>query len=337
MDKEWVRRSVEGALEGIYGAPHGSVAEVVEATFAPAPTLQFRGHRDLHPLFGCVQGGEGVRKHFEAFFAAVEVTRFNKQFVVVDGLGASAHYDAQFRMKGSGSTCDLELVALVDLDLDGRLRDLKLYFDTATFLKAVTAPNASFTDVRAELPHPAFDPDSRASGGAAMARVYDAFLKLGAGQATWEEFYDLFADDMEVAFKANVDVVPYAGQYAGKEGFQRFFRNLFSIFSVGTMDFAKVYAEGNQADCWLQEPHYYANPDGSKRYLEIHIVQSWRVDERGKMHLFKSYNDSAWLDEAFKASRVYGTHYGYPEGYPQEEVAHGHDVEELAPAPTGSP
>ncbi len=35
------------------------------------------------------------------------------------------------------------------------------------------------------------------------------------------------------------------------------------------------------------------------------------------MQLFKSYNDSNWLDETLFASEVYKTHYGYPADYPK--------------------
>lgn len=326
VDKSWVRDATEGALGAIYGLKDPSAEEVesmVGRAFGGSPVLQFPGFRELNPLFGLVQGTENVKEHLKGFYDAVEVVRFEKQFIVVDGFGASAHYEAEFRMKGSGSVFECELVALVDLDMEGRVRALKLYFDTASFLKAFGTPNSRFSDAREELAHPAFDPESKVYAGAVQSNVYNTFLKVGAGQATWDEFWSLWADDMETVFKSNVDLLPYAGRYSGKEGFQQWIQDLFSIWSLNSFNFTETYAEGNQADFAMHELHYYTNPDGSKRYLDVYIVQSWRADESGKIHLFKSYNDSAWLDETYKASEVYKTHYGYPEDYASGEELRG--------------
>ena len=41
------------------------------------------------------------------------------------------------------------------------------------------------------------------------------------------------------------------------------------------------------------------------------------MDEKGKVELFKSYNDSSWFDETYYASEVYKGHYGYPADYPK--------------------
>lgn len=253
----------------------------------------------------------------------MEVVRFDKQFIMVDGFGASAHYEAEFRMKGSGSVLECEVIALVDLDMAGRIRALKLYFDTASFLKAVGAQDERFSDVRGHLPHPAFDPGSERYAGSILSNAYDTFARVGGGEASWEEFFSLFADDMEVVFKSNVDLIPYAGQYSGREGFQRWIQDLFSIWSLNAFNFTGIYAEGNQADFAMHELHYYTNPDGSRRFLDVYIVQSWRVNEEGKIHLFKSYNDSAWLDETYKASEAYKKHYGYPAGYAGGEELRG--------------
>lgn len=130
-----------------------------------------------------------------------------------------------------------------------------------------------------------------------------------------------FSPDVEVVFKSNVDVLPYAGHYAGPEGIQGFFARLFSAFSMGTMDFHRLYAEGDAADFALHEPHYFLNADGSRRYLDIYIVQSWRLDEEGRVRRFTSYNDSAWMDEAFKLSEVYEAHYGTPAGQSLKEAS----------------
>ncbi len=98
--------------------------------------------------------------------------------------------------------------------------------------------------------------------------------------------------------------------------FKQWLKDLFSIWSLNSFNFTNIYAEGNAADYAMHELHYYANPDGSKRYLDVYIVQSVMVDENGKLSLFKSYNDSAWLDETFFASEIYKGHYGYPRDYP---------------------
>ena len=137
------------------------------------------------------------------------------------------------------------------------------------------------------------------------------------GMGKWEDFYGRMSEGIEVVFKSNVDVLPYAGQYPGIPGFKQWLENLFSLWSLNAFNFTKVYTEGNAADFMMHELHYYDNPDGSKRYLDVYIVQSFKVDDQGKVELFKSYNDSSWLDETYFASQVYKEHYGYPDDYPK--------------------
>lgn len=316
VDRNWIADQAQSRVEDVLTLRVDAVDARIGAVFGAAPTLQLPGFPQLSPVFGCSQGRDSVAAHLRRFSEAVEVQVLEHQFTIVDGFAASCHYEARFAMRESGATYELELLALVDLDRDGRLCSLKVYFDTATFLKALHAEQPqTFTDVRSRMSHPDPDPASTALAGPAQAHVYDMFLRFGAGQLTPEEFFELFADDVEVVFKSNVDVLPYAGQYSGKEGLQEWLRDLFSIWSLNSFNFTRWYAEGNCADMAMHELHYYENPDGSKRYLDVYIVQSWRTDAEGRIKLFTSYNDSAWLDETWRASPVYKRHYGYPEAY----------------------
>ena len=322
MDKESIRNTVEKQIGAIYGLkdPSGEdVERMVDERFSRSPVLQFPGFKELNPLFGCHQGAAKLKEHFKSFYNAIEVVRLEKQFVVVDGFGASAHYGCELRFKESGSVYDFELVALVDLDMEGRARDLKLHFDTSTFMKAVKTPNARFSDVRGVSPHPEIDPESGHYAGGIMSNMYDYFQRLYLGLGSWEDFYALFADDVEVVFKSNVDVIPYAGRYSGKEGLKQWFKNLLSTWSLASFNFTRIHAEGNVADFAMDEQHYYTNPDGSRRYLAVYLVQSWVADKNGKICLFKSYHDSAWLDQTFFASQVYKDYYGYPANYPPKK------------------
>lgn len=320
MDRERIRAAVERNIHAIYGLTNPTPAEIgemVDSAFAQCPTLQFPGFREVHPLFGCVQGRFLVKEHFKSFFAALEVIDLEKQYIIVDGFGADAHYEMELLFRESGSAYRFELLFLVDLDEEGRARDIKLYFDTATFLKAAKMQRGSFKDVREGLPHPEFDPDSTLEAAAIVSELYLAFGMAYAGMGDWEDFYDKMSEDIEVVFKSNVDVLPYAGQYPGKAGFKRWLDDLFSLWSLNAFNFTKVYTEGNAADFMMHELHYYDNPDGTRRYLDVYIVQSFKVDDQGKVQLFKSYNDSNWLDETFFASEVYKEHYGYPADYPR--------------------
>lgn len=317
VDREWVAEQAQAGVERALTVSGGleEVRRGVRETFGVTPTLQLPGFVELSPLFGPSQGEDAVTAQLAAFGAAVEVREIERQFVIVDGFSASCHFETVLAFRHSGAVSELELVALVDLDRQGRLRDLKVYFDTATFLKAQAASGGTFSDVRGRLAHPEIDPDAAVLAGPAQAKAYDTFVRLGSGEATWEEFYALFADDVEIVFKSNVDVLPYAGQYSGKEGLREWFKDLFSIWSLNAFHFTRWYAEGNCADMAMHELHYYENPDGSRRYLDVYIVQSWRCDADGRIHLFTSYNDSAWLDETFRASTPYKQHYGYPADY----------------------
>lgn len=320
MDKEWVRKIAEQQVSAIYGLKNPSedeVSKMVDAHFGPTPILQFPGFRELHPLSGCHQGVVNLRAHYRLFYETIEVQNFKTQFVMVDGFNAAVHGEAEFRFKETGSVFSLEFVALVEPDFDGRVRNLKLFFDTANFLKAAKTSGRNFTDVREKDPHPAFNPDSgQLSGPFSADNLYNTFLQAYTGQAPFEVMFDLMAEGVEVAFKSDVEILPYAGQYSGIDGFKKWFENLFSIWSLCSFNFTRIIAEGNIADFEIHELHYYNNPDGSKRYLDVYIIQSWLIDENGKLHRFKSYHDSAWLVETYKVTDTYKAHYGYPADYP---------------------
>lgn len=322
MDKEWIRKTVEQNINSIYGLKNPGqkdVETIVDKVFTQCPTLQFPGFMEQNPLFGCKQGAFLLKDHYKTFFNTVEVLKLEKQYIIVDGFSADAHYLMKLKFKESGSIYDFELLFLMDIDMEGRVRDIKLYFDTATFLKAVKTQNGTFKDVREKVSHSQFNPNSDLKAGAIVSNAYVNFGLAYYGFGKYEDFYSMLSDGVEVVFKSNVDVLPYAGQYSGPgaSGFENWLKDLFSLWSLNAFNFTKVYTEGNAADFMMHELHYYNNPDGSKRYLDVYIVQCALVKDDGKIELFKSYNDSAWLDETFYASEVYKKHYGYPSDYPK--------------------
>lgn len=322
MDKKWIRETAEKNIGLIYGLKNPTpkaVETMVDTVFTQCPTFQFPGFMELNPLFGCVQGVILLKEHFKNFFNTVEVLSLEKQYIIVDGFSADAHYKMELKFKESESRYEFELLFLMDTDMEGRVRDLKLYFDTATFLKAVKAKKGIFKDVREAVPHTEFKQGSKLKAAALVSEMYVAFGMAYLQGGKWEDFYSKQCDGVEVIFKSNIDVLPYAGQYSGpgQDGFKKWLGDLFSLWSLNAFNFTKVYTEGNAADFMMHELHYYNNPDGTKRYLDVYIVQSFRVNDEGKIEFFKSYNDSAWLDETFFASEVYKQHYGYPADYPR--------------------
>lgn len=318
MDKEWIREKVEEKIEVIYGLKNPTmdeVEEMVNANFSENPTLQFPGFRRQHPLFGCYQGSFLINEHYKGFFSTLEIMELEKEFIIVDGFSADAHYRAKVKFKESGSTFDFEFIALVDLDMKGLVKDIKLYFDTANFLDAFKTPNSEFMDVREGIAHPPFDPNSDIQGGQLMSNFYNLFYEIYTNQRPWDDFWPVISDNFEVVFKSKVGVLPYAGRHVGKDGFKQWFENLFSIWSLESFNFTKIYAEGNTSDAMMHELHRYKNPDGTTRYLDVYIVQSWRYEEGNKLNMFKSFHDSAWLLETLFVTDTYKAHYGYPKDY----------------------
>jgi hypothetical protein len=322
MDRAWIRQHAAEKIKAMYGLKNpstGEIAKMTETVFGPNPILQFPGFRQKNPLFGCHQGHDNINAHYQLFYSIVEVSFLEQQYTLVDGFSASVHCEAEFKFKESGSVFKFELIALVEFDFDGRFRTIKLFFDTANFTKALKNHDSVFSDVREKDPHPKFDPDSRQNAGAVMSTIYNSFLKCYEKQAPYETLWSQMSEEVEVCFKSDVDVLPYAGQYSGKEGFQQWLKDLFSIWSLASFNYTRIFAEGNIADFEIHELHYYNNPDGSRRYLDVYIVQSWLVDETGKLHRFKSYHDSLWLIDVLHITDVYKAHYGYPKDYPPHQ------------------
>lgn len=319
MDKEWVRKVAAEKVNAVYGLKNPSADDVkalLKEHFGPTPVVQFPGFRQIHPLFGCHQSIDVVAMHLSLFYQTIAVEALKVQFVIVDSFSASVHCEAEFHFKENGSVFSLEFVALVEPTLDGRIRTMKLFFDTANFLKAARNPGRKTIDVRGKDPHPEFNPQSKQNCGLFMADFYNRFYLAYTDQIPFETLYESLAEGMEVVFKSDTEMIPYAGQYSGIAGFKQWFKNLFSLWNLCSFNFTRIFAEGNMADFEIHELHYYNNPDGSKRFLDVYIIQSWRCDENGKLHLFKSYHDSNWLVETYLVSEPYKAHYGYPADYP---------------------
>ncbi|MEW5980402.1 MAG: hypothetical protein AB1898_31840 [Acidobacteriota bacterium] len=314
ISKEWVRSTVEKRINAIYGLKNPSPDEVdrmVDRQFSRCPAFQFPGYKPVHPLFGCRQGRAQLKDHYKMFYQCVEMLEFNKQFIVVDGFSASAHYQAKIKLKESASVYDFELIGLVDVDTEERVRDLKLYFDNSTFLKAVNNRNGDFTDVRSVMPRPAFDLNFKMNAAEVISELYDYFDAIRAGKGSLEGLYTKWADDAEISFKSNTDVVPFAGRFSGKEGVRKWFATLVTGWSLATLNFTKIYTEGNTADFAMDEQHYFTNPDGSRRFLSCYIVQSWTVDDARRVRYFQSNHDSSWIENTLLMTQIYRDYYGY--------------------------
>lgn len=179
-----------GAIYGLKKPTDEDIEKMVDTMFSQCPTLQFPGFMELNPLFGCRQGVFLIKDHYKTFYKTVEVLNLEKQYIIVDGFGADAHYMMELKFNDSGSVCEFELLFLMDIDAEGRVRDIKLYFDTATFLKAVKTKNGRFKDVREALPHPEFNPASSLKAGAIVSSVYNTFGRAYLGLGKWEDFFD---------------------------------------------------------------------------------------------------------------------------------------------------
>ena len=65
--KKTIRKAVEKNIHAIYGLKDPTTAvieEMVASVFTQCPTLNFPGFREVHPLFGCVQGVFLVKEHY---------------------------------------------------------------------------------------------------------------------------------------------------------------------------------------------------------------------------------------------------------------------------------
>ncbi|HWR72517.1 MAG TPA: nuclear transport factor 2 family protein, partial [Nitrospirota bacterium] len=231
------------------------------------------------PFAGLYSGRDEILHLFEDYFAAVRIREYHFQYRLIDGDYVSWHFRLVADVPSTGKTFDAEFTHVWQFD-GGRPVFCRSYYDTQLLVEAFTAGGPTWLMDRQNL-NDDFEVRRTPYDIQSMVKtVYDLFFT-----GDIPGVFALLADDVYVYFKGKDN--PQSGDY---HGFSRVLQFVYNLAGTAVpYDISRFsITEGDRTDVVLFE-HWMVFATGKHYY--VHTVNSWRINEQGKLMGFINYPD----------------------------------------------
>lgn len=243
--------------------------------------------KDVIPFAGDYVGRRDIGAFFHRYFHSIRVKDYDFEYKLMDGDHVSWHFRMVAQVPSTGKTFDVEFVHIWTFAADGRPMAVRAYYDTQLMAEAFTVGGPAYL---VDRKNPTDDYVVRASAYDVQALVTTLYDNFYAGNLP--AVFAMVTDAVYVYFQGKDN--PQSGEYHGFAGVQQFVMNL-----AGTAypyDIQRFYVtEGDRTDVVLFE-HWTVYATGKSYH--VHTVNSWRVDDQGKLMGFINYPD---IDEVAAA------------------------------------
>jgi ketosteroid isomerase-like protein len=275
-------------LERFYRHFAGERAEPIAEMLPASMAWHMIGWReDVVPFAGPYSGRAEILSFFRDYFAAIDIREYHFQYRLMDGEHVSWHFRLVADVPSTGKRFDAEFVHVWRFGADGEPVFCRSYYDTQVQADAFTVGGATELTDRQNRTDDFRVASTTYDVQEAVKTVYDLFY---AGDIPG--VFALLADDVYVYFKGKDN--PQSGEYHGFDGLIQFIGNLAG--TAAPYDVSRLYVtEGDRTDVVLLE-HWTVFATGKSYH--VHTVNSWRIDERGKLMGFINYPD---VDEVASA------------------------------------
>ena len=125
--------------------------------------------------------------------------------------------------------------------------------------------------------------------------VQQMYAAFGSGDI--DALFDLMAPDIEWIAPGNKDVMPWAGNYRGKEQVKDFFPALAESVDFEIFEPLEIIPHGDERVVVLGRERFSAKVTGKK--VEFEWVHVYTI-RGGKVASFKIYEDTAPIEAAFR-------------------------------------
>jgi ketosteroid isomerase-like protein len=178
---------------------------------------------------------------------------------------------------------NLELVYNWKLNNDGKIKFLRLYYDTFSWYTAFHQGGCKYVeDFKGDM-----DFDIHAVNFDSQQFIKDTYAVYTSGNLP--ALMERLDDNFIFILKGDPNCV-FPGQYYGKDSFLQFANNLFGVaYYTQTLIFQSIIGQGNYIDYLSHEELVWRS---TGKVFTSELVHSLIISDDGKLLEFKSYNDS---------------------------------------------
>lgn len=260
--------------------------------FSEDVTFIITGKPGTVPLAGTYNGIEEVQRYMRGFYSSFHNVQIIFQYNLVGENHINTHVQMIAKTRSSGKTMNLEFVYNWMLNEDGKIKFLRLYYDTYSWYTAFQPGGPNYVeDFKGDMNfdiHPVnFD---------SLQLTKDAYAAYNTGNLP--ALMDKLDDNNFVFILKGDPNCVYPGIYHGKFGLLQFANNLFGVAYYTKMLTGNYFVvQGNHID-------YHASEElvcyATGKIFRCDLVHSIIISDDGKFLEFKSYNDSFDVYQAFQ-------------------------------------
>ncbi len=258
-------------------------AEQIERLLSNDVTFEITGKAGIVPLAGTYNGRKDVKRYVRDFCSSFCDAQLTFQFNLVNHDYINSHVQFNTKVRSSGKSVNIELVYNWMLNDDGKIKFLRLYYDTYSWYTAFQPGGSKYVeDFKGNMIF-----DIHALNFDSLHLIKDTYAAYTTGNIP--ALLDKLDDSFVFILKGDPNCV-YPGKYYGKDGFLQFVNNLFGVaYYTQTLTCRYIVGQGNHIDYLAHEELVWRSTGET---FTSELVHSIILSDDGKLLEFKSYNDS---------------------------------------------
>jgi ketosteroid isomerase-like protein len=257
--------------------------EKIEKLLSNDVKFIINGKAGLVPLAGTYNGKDEVQRYVRNFCASFYDTQMIFQFNLGNKDYINTHVQFIAKVRPSRKTMNIELVYNWMLNADGKIKYLRLYYDTYSWYNAFQQGGAKYIedfkgDMNFDIHSVNFD---------ILQNTKNLYMAYNTGNIP--ALMDMLDDDFLFLLKGDPNCV-YPGKYYGKNEFLQFVNNLSGVAYYTQPLTPRFYVvRGNHVDYHCYEELVWRS---TGKAFTSELVHSLIFNDDGKLLEFKSFNDS---------------------------------------------
>ncbi|OHD11877.1 MAG: hypothetical protein A2086_15415 [Spirochaetes bacterium GWD1_27_9] len=279
--KEKSLKNIEKFLYSLEKEKVRRISNLVSKDF----TLSVTGREGTVPFAGTYYGKKALEQYLDNFLSSLKIKNIDLQYNIIDNDNINTHLNLVAKVLSTGKSFDLEYIFQWQLDKNGLIKYLKLYYDTYAFYKAYQNGGETYiSDIKGtndfQLINVNFDSEEMAK------TLYQKFFTEGDLPGV----INMLDTNVLWVMKGDPTIISYANAYSEVDGFMQFVYNLLGTCTMAAMpEFFYYVKQDNKVDVHLIE-QWICNSTG--KLMKFEIIHSFSFTADGKIKEFKSYNDT---------------------------------------------
>lgn len=261
----------------------GHNTKKIERILSDDVTFIITGRPGMVPLAGTYNGKENVKRYVKEFCSSIYNAQMIFQYNLINQEYINTHVQLIAKVKSSGKTMNLEFVYNWKLNEDGKIKFLRLYYDTYSWYTAFQPGGSNYVeDFKGDM-----DFNIHAVNLDSQQFVKDMYTAYNTGNIP--ALLEKLDENFVFILKGDPNCV-YPGKYYQGQGFLQFANNLYGVaFYTQPLTCKTIISNGSHIDYIAYEELIWRS---TGKAFTSELVHSLIISDDGKLIEFKSYNDS---------------------------------------------